>query len=166
MPILKKQDILLESLKKFYTNQTNFNKLKNILSKDTSISLRAIDYLCTNYAKSHDIIYNVGKSPFNLYLSYRSQLKAYSKMQFDPFRRHDRIALKIEGYETLETTVAQLNFFKWAIEKKVIDWYKNNTAKVEKELTSGCIPKSKQKKSGELQKHAKRHNVHITVSFS
>lgn len=169
MPILKKQDILLESLKKFYSVQTNFNKLKNILSKDSQISLRAIDYLCTNYAKNHDVIYNVGKTSFNLYLSYRSQLKAYSKMQFDPFRRHDRIILKIDGNEPIETTVAQLNFFKWAIEKKVIDWYKNNSEKVEKEMTSGTSVKQqaqKKKKTGELQKHAKRHNVNITVSFS
>lgn len=164
MTILKKQDILLESLKKFYSNQTNYNKLMNVLSKENQISLRSVDYLCTNYAKNHDVIYNIGKTPFNLYLNYRSQLKAYSKMQFDPFRRHERIFLKLNNNEPVETTVAQLNFFKWAIEKKVLDWYKANSAKVEKDM-SNTTQKSK-KKSGELQKQAKRHNVNITVTFS
>jgi hypothetical protein len=165
MPILKKQDILLESLKKFYSSQTNLNKLLNVLSKDSTVSLRAIDYLCTNYAKTQDVLYDIGKIPFNLYLSYRSQLKAYSKMQFDPFRRHERIFLNVPNGQPLETTVAQLNFFKWAIEKKVIDWYKSNSTKIEKEMIEQGSKKTK-KKSSELQKHAKRHNVHITVTFS
>jgi hypothetical protein len=67
--------------------------------------------------------------------------------------------------EAVETTVAQLNFFKWAIEKKVLDWYKANYSKVEKDM-SNSNQKSKKKKSGELQKQAKRHNVNITVTFS
>lgn len=139
----------------------------HVLSKDNQnqISLRSIDYLCTNFAKAHDVIYDIGKTPFNLYLNYRSQLKAYSKMQFDPFRRHERILLKMNNNEAVETTVAQLNFFKWAIEKKVLDWYKANYSKVEKDM-SNSNQKSKKKKSGELQKQAKRHNVNITVTFS
>ena len=120
MPIEKKHDILLKSLLEFYKKDKNMNLLAQCVLKKCKISLRIIDYLCTNYAKNECVLYYLqpkDKSPFNLYLQYRSQLKAYSKMQFDPFRRHNRISIVCKHTENkkLETTVAQLNFFKWAI---------------------------------------------------
>tara|TARA_B100001094_G_C18089249_1_gene749502 strand:- start:246 stop:758 length:513 start_codon:yes stop_codon:yes gene_type:complete len=167
--ILKKQDVLLECLKKFYNNQTNLNKFIKIIDKDSNISLRAIDFLCTNYAKNKTVIYYLeklnNKIPFNLYIEYRSQLKAYSKMQFDPFRRHERISLETQN-GPIETTVAQLNFFKWAIEKKVLEWLKNNLAIVEKEMNLQLSKKVSKETKSELQKQAKMHKVNITVKFT
>tara|TARA_B100001094_G_C18191494_1_gene807552 strand:- start:3065 stop:3577 length:513 start_codon:yes stop_codon:yes gene_type:complete len=167
--ILKKQDVLLECLKKFYSNSTNLNKFLKIIDKESNISLRAIDFLCTNYAKNKTVIYylekNNNKIPFNLYIEYRSQLKAYSKMQFDPFRRHERINLETTNGE-IETTVAQLNFFKWAIEKKVLDWLKSNIQLIEKEMNLQISKKITKETKNELQKQAKMHKVNITVKFS
>lgn len=167
----------MKSLLRFYKIHANINKLVDIVAKNTNISLRVIDYLCTNYAKTHDVVYYIDKKPFNLYLQYRSQLKAYSKKQFDPFRRHERIVISVpesllpEG--KLETTVAQLNFFKWAIEKKVISFLekKDNYDKVEKSMTSELLTKNSNTKKTNVpvSKHncslAKRHNIHVTVTF-
>ena len=54
--------------------------------------------------------------------SYKAQLKAYSKRQFDPFCRRDRIHFYYTPTEKVETTVGQLNFFRWAIENHVVDY--------------------------------------------
>ena len=169
MTIEKKQDLLFRSLKDFYNKDKNLFRLYSILSKDGPISLRIIDYLCTNYAKSEAVVYYLKTSdttPFNLYLQYRAQLKAYSKLQFDPFRRHQRISLKcsISPDGHLETTVAQLNFFKWAFENKVIDYLENlnNREKIEKHMHSKCKSIQTQK---DLNTKAKRHNINITITF-
>ena len=50
-------------------------------------------------------------SQFNVYNSYKSQLKAYSKKRFDPFCRRERLDIEINGHH-INTTVGQLNFFR------------------------------------------------------
>lgn len=57
---------------------------------------------------------------FNVFLNYKSQLRAYSKKLFDPFCRHERTVFKVDDDE-LETTVGQANFFRWAIQNNVIE---------------------------------------------
>ena len=63
-----------------------------------------------------------------MYLEYKGQLKAYSKKYFDPFCRKDRITYcydqKNEKY--IITTIAQLNFFKWALKYKVLQYLEKN----------------------------------------
>tara|TARA_B100001094_G_scaffold329425_1_gene392133 strand:- start:1889 stop:2425 length:537 start_codon:yes stop_codon:yes gene_type:complete len=177
MHIEKRQDVLLKSLKNYYKSNDKMRELLKVLSKDSTISLRLIDYLCTNYAKNNDVVLNnTGKSnPENLYLLYRSQLKAFSKIQFDPFKRHERIEIPCNDLPNgkLETTVAQLNFFRWIIDKKILNWLliNDNLKKVENDMMSVTKTKKKQvstkakTKSKQCQKSAKRHNMHITVTF-
>ena len=104
-----KQELLLVSLNKFYQEKNNKKNLIKILNGETKISLRIIDWFVTNYSKKNLIEYIVSnkiKSPkrttlkkttvnkmskkdrskytsankqFNVFLSYRSQLRAYSK---------------------------------------------------------------------------------------
>ena len=166
MPIETRQDLLLKSLKAWYDGpKDRLKTLYEIVEGKSKISLRAIDFLCTNYAKKNDIVYYIGKSPFNLFLMYRGQLKAYSKLQFDPFRRHSRIQIACphSPNRKLETTVAQLNFFKWAFENKVLDYLTNNLGKIETSM--GSITTKKQNITASVKKVAKRHNVKVTVTF-
>ena len=57
----------------------------------------------------------------NLYLNYRAQLKSYAKLNFDTFRRHNRITFYINKNDTITTTIGQLNFFRWAFNNNIID---------------------------------------------
>lgn len=163
MVLENKQDLLLRSLKSYYSNNDRLKIVYNIVDGNSKISLRLIDFLCTNYAKKNDVVYYIDKKPFNLFLMYRGQLKAYSKLQFDPFRRHERIHISCPFSENkkFETTVGQLNFFKWAIENRVIDYLERNHSKVEQ-----AIVKDQQKLSKTIKKSVKRHNVKVTVTFS
>jgi len=63
-------------------------------------------------------------------------------MFFDPFRRYDRITFVLEQNQTqnqtpnqpivsIETTVGQLNFFRWALENNVIDYIKVHIGEIE-----------------------------------
>jgi hypothetical protein len=69
-------------------------------------------------------------------MSYKSQLKAYSKKLFDPFCRRERIMFSFPGTEQFVTTVGKLNFFRWAIEKNVIEYLKKHRETVETEMNS------------------------------
>lgn len=132
--VFDKQTLLLNSLSNFYQKQKHMEDLLKCL-QNNQVSLRLLDHLCTKYAKTKKVIYTIPKTSqtINLYNSYKDQLKAYSKLRFDPFRRHERILFS-NGKHTIETTIAQLNFFKWVIEIKLYDWITQNIIKIEKHM--------------------------------
>lgn len=172
MKILNKTELLLASLLKFYEKPKNMKTLYKYVSKSSPISLRVFDFLCTKYIKNKNVIYyvekNNKKNPFNLSVAYKSQLKAYSKLQFDPFKRHERIEINCPYSDNnkLVTTIGQLNFFKFAIENKLTDWIEvpENFKKVEKEISQDT--NSKQKSTKQSKKMiSSTSNLHITVTF-
>ncbi len=71
---------------------------------------------------------------FNVYLSYRSQLKAYSKQMFDPFRRRDRMNLYYEPEKYIETTLGQMNFFRWVIQNGILDYIAEHAHSIERDM--------------------------------
>jgi len=119
-------ELLKKSLMAFYKNKENVDKISGVKEKDTDYSLRVIEWFCNNYSKKHDIIYTVNGVPFNVYLSYKSQLDSYQKKQFDPFnRKHNGFEifpLKTGKDKFILTTVGQLNFFRWCITNKVLEY--------------------------------------------
>jgi len=129
-----KQELIINSLQKFYTNRNDMGEVMQLLQGTSAISLRLIDWFVTNYARQHTISYILNSQEFLVYMNYKSQLKAYSKKLFDPFCRRERIMFQVPGQEPFLTTVGKLNFFRWAIEKGVIEYIQLNLAKVEKEM--------------------------------
>ena len=128
--ISSKKDLLMESIIQFFAIKENLDKVKYIINGNDSknknkISLRILDWFVTNYSKKYNISYGVTlnnkKKNFIVYLDYKSQLKAYSKKQFDPFCRRERILFFDHEGKEIITTVGQLNFFRWALENKIID---------------------------------------------
>lgn len=138
--ILDNKDLLMVSLTKFFSQKSNINKVINIINGKSELSLRLIDWFVTNYSKKHGIIITRILSNnivhFNVYLSYRSQLKAYSKQQFDPFRRRDRISFIYDKTKSIETTIGQLNFFRWVIENSIIEYINEHKDEVESDMIS------------------------------
>ncbi len=45
---------------------------------------------------------------------------------------------QLSGYEPFLTTVGKLNFFRWAIEKGVLAYIKENFSKIEKEMNTSA----------------------------
>jgi hypothetical protein len=129
-----KQELIVMSLQTFYSNRKDLPEIMELLQGTSIISLRLIDWFVTNYAKRHSIGYLLGGQEFMVYMSYKSQLKAYSKKLFDPFCRRERIMFSLPGTEQFVTTVGKLNFFRWAIEKNVIEYLKTHREAVELEM--------------------------------
>ena len=162
---LSKDSILLTSLTEFFDNSSNLKIFLNIYNKKSKISLRVLDWFVTNYSKKNNTIYEINKKGkaknFIVYLEYKAQLRAYSKKQFDPFCRRERIYFYIKDHEIL-TTIGQLNFFKFSIENKLIDWIENkdNLKKIETAISQDTKSKEKQKKIT-----TSKNNFKITVTF-
>jgi hypothetical protein len=117
-----RRELLILSLQRFYNNRNDLATLIPILKGEGDLSLRLIDWFVTNYAKKHHVSYMLAGQEFIVYLNYKSQLKAYSKKMFDPFCRRERILFQCGNFEPFETTVGQLNFFKWAFEKDILSY--------------------------------------------
>ena len=142
-----KQELVVNSLQRFYSSREDKDEVLKLLEGTSEISLRLIDWFVTNYAKQNNISYIFQSQEFLVYTNYKSQLKAYSKKLFDPFCRRERIMFQIQGYPMFQTTVGKLNFFRWAIEKGVLDYIKLNLATIEKAMNASVKQQQKERKT-------------------
>ena len=178
---ISQNDLLLNKLLVYYQYTNLLDKMLQIITGETKISLRIVDWFATNYAKKYYTLYTVNNKRFKVYLDYKLKLKAYSKKRFDPFCRWDRINIPYKNGTSIETTIGQLNFFKWAIENKVIDYIEEHYDEIEKDQTNrNSTSKRKEtvaattdnktrKKREELSvsaiKSVKKEDVEIVVKF-
>lgn len=142
--------LLLTSLTAYYDGHgADRDKLREIITGGSMLSLRILDWFVTHYAKKHHIVYFIDDSKrnystthasasmrkFNVYLEYRAQLQSYTKLFFDSFRRHERITFVLDSQttpiSTIETTVGQLNFFRWAFKNCIIEYIEKNITAIE-----------------------------------
>jgi hypothetical protein len=129
-----KQELIVSSLQDFFADPGRLDTVLPILQGKSGVSLRLIDWFVTNYAKKHNISYLLNQRQFLVYFHYKRELKAYSKRLFDPFCRRERIMFQARGYDAFVTTVGQLNFFRWALEKDILTYISNNLEAVEKDM--------------------------------
>lgn len=139
--VVDSKELLMLALSKFYSNRQMFQKVVPIIEGKHKISLRLIDWFVTNYAKKYSTIITKMQNDnnvvhFNVYLSYRAQLKAYSKQQFDPFRRRERISYYYEKNKSIDTTIGQLNFFRWVLQNDILTYIEENINLIEEDMLS------------------------------
>ena len=185
-----KQELMLRSLKVYFSSEEAVKIMIPIVEGTSDISLRLMDWFVTNYSKKRNIYYTLTNSDGNVchffvYLNYKSQLKAYSKKQFDPFCRRHRIRFYYTDDKYFITTIGQLNFFRWTINYKIIDYIRKNRVSIEKDMndaikhayggkkafmtdsdsssTSGR--KKRQELSESATKRVNKTNVQVVISF-
>lgn len=143
---LHKNELLLHSLQKFFDDE-KIAKILPILNGKSSISLRLLDWFVTNFARiySTTIVDSFGKVKF-IYLDYKAQLKAFSKKMFDPFCRRDRIQFPYGNNENIQTTVGQLNFFRWILQNNILEYLSKNWKMIEDDMNQFY----KNKKKGDI----------------
>lgn len=147
------KDLLMISLSKFYNVKSNINKILPLIEQSSDISLRLVDWFVTNYSKKHNTVITKEKNNniihFNVYLSYRNQLKAFQKEKFDPFRRNEHIIFFYDIDKSIETTHGQLNFFRWVIQNDILDYIIENKKVIEQDMLTTQKQNQNKKKSDE-----------------
>ena len=163
-------ELLLNNLMTFYKNENYLSRMLKIITGESTISLRIIDWFATNYAKKNYTLYPITDSNgytirFKVYFDYKLKLKAYSKGRFDPFCRWERISIPYKSGTCIETTIGQLNFFKWAIENNVIDYIEENYATIEKDMNNRNST-SKRKLAPVLSQKTRKKREELSISAS
>jgi hypothetical protein len=185
--IESQSDLLYGKLKSYYDDADNLEKMFNLITSNTKISLRIIDWFVTNFAKKQNTNFyitlkNGDTKRVIIHQEYKLKLKSYSKKFFDPFCRHLRINFPYTDNKYFETTLGQLNFFKWIIENEIDLYLEKNYEEIDKDMNtynSASKKKNKddvniglkktRKKREELSslatKTIKRENIDTVISF-
>lgn len=133
MEIEAKHEVLLRSVQAFYAEDGQFELFRDVVTGKSNMSLRVLDWLVTNYAKKRNVVYTLKLRErdvaFNMFLEYKSQLKAYSKRFFDPFCRRGRVE-----HRGVQTTCGQLNFFRWALQYGVLEFAREHHDEIEEDM--------------------------------
>lgn len=192
----RRETLLMKPIKKFFYEKDNIDIFFNILKGDSEDSLRLYEWFVVNYSKKYDIRYKIKDkegidNEFVVHLNYKSQLQSYSKKYFDAFCRTKRIFISNYNGVKEETTIGQLNFFKWAISNKIIEYIKQHRDDINNDMihslrhlynnkdveesgdkikTNSNIKKKKRRTRKELSisatKKINKHDVKIVVSFN
>ena len=166
--LLTQNDLLLNNLLKFYKKDNNLEKMLVIINGESTTSLRIVDWFATNYAKKYYTVYNLKNNEdkrFKVYPEYKLRLKAYSKRRFDPFCRWERIMIPYKNDTSIQTTIGQLNFFRWALENDVINYIEDNYSKIEADMNNRNST-SKRKQMGNQKTRKKREELSVSATKS
>lgn len=176
------RDPMKRDMVKFWKRSKDIDLFVSIISGYKKISLRLLDWFVTNYSKKHGVMYQFNDRHFIVHLEYKRQLDAYHKDKFDPFCRQsknnksNKVHFKYRHPDTdkvvsVTTTVGQLNFFKWAIEKKIIDYIEEHYQDIDWDINDYHAKRKSNKNTvymsakKTITKYTGSDNVAITVRF-
>ena len=158
--ITSQENNIIKSFINFYENNEFTNIFIYLISQNSPISIRLIDHFITKYSKIYKTNYKLKENnieqTFNVYTSYKQQLKAYQKKYFDPFSRGERIPFFINDIYII-TTISQLNFFKWFISKKIYDYVLENRNHIDNDMNQKTRIINKTKKISNKPKLTTHH---------
>jgi len=165
-----------DELTRFYASKQDY--LQNVVLPfggppcDGRPSLRLLNWTVTILAQLRSLAYYVdaqkrvfdtreecetgGVEPFVKIELGNSYLQAIappsSKVDFDPCRRHARILFPVAFRpEPIETTLGQLNFFRWVHRIALLQWVEPRKAELKKYMTEYKKLTGKRKRDGELR---------------
>lgn len=135
-PLTASQTAVLRELAEFYTEAFLREVLHPYVLQSSTVSLRALDWLVTNYSKARNVVCVAPDNKmFNIFHEYKLALAIYRRRNFDPFRRRLRIRYKLDG-ETHTTTVGQANFLQWAHKNGVLKFANAFHLDIEKDMNA------------------------------
>ncbi len=171
-------ELLLTNLLDFYKKEDHMDRLMQIINGESKVSLRIIDWFVTNFAKKNFTVYSIpaknrcstvingeeNMERFKVFHHYKLELKAYSKVRFDPFSRRERIMIPYTNDTSLQTTIGQLNFFKWAIENQVLEYIEKNYDEIEFDMNSRNSISKKNEEEAETDNKTRKKREELSVS--
>jgi hypothetical protein len=138
----KTEQSMLPSLLKFFSDKAHFDVLKEFKrSKQSKFSVGLLNWFNVNYSKEYGVEYTIEhlgrQRSVYVWQSYNAALSGYKKEYFDPFARGKNcgkeIAIEFEG-EVIQTTIRQLNYFRWAINNGVIDYVRAHVDEIYEDM--------------------------------
>jgi len=121
-------------LDKFFSacELSQIQRMVDIINGNHIISLRFMDWFVTRFCYLYKTTINIAnlfcvQNNFNINISYKAQLKSFTKKYFDPFKRKKKFIFTLDKYKiSFLTTLGQLNFFRWAMTHDIINYTETN----------------------------------------
>jgi len=170
LPIRHRQR--LKEIAGFYTEKMLNEDIVPLITQKSKTSLRAYDWVVTNYAKDLGTTYKRQQGDdhtemvYNLYNEYKQWLRCWRRKLFDPFRRRTRIWFFDRSGERQETTVAQLNFLFWAFTHGVVAYTRKNIASIERHMHKRIHLTEDDEEGSTTKKKRKRRELSKAPKFS
>lgn len=153
---------LLDRLEADYTPEILRDVLLPLVTQTSPVSLRVLDWAVVNWSKKHNIICSslVPGQLTNVHHSYRKTLSYWKRRLFDPFRRRQRIGVRIEG-KVFETTLGQANFALWTYKAGVLAYVLGHLDTIEADMNS-VSKKHKKERNDAARKGIRRKRTELT----
>lgn len=154
----RQQMNLLRSIERFFDDEKIETFVRPLITQNGTISLRTLDWLCTNLSKSRNLICvdKYGRK-HSIYSLYKLALSTWRRRLFDPFRRKLRIVIEHPNGD-IESTVGQLNYLKWVFETGIYQYALEHAAMIEKNMTEVTTKSRKRKRDAASNGQTIRRN--------
>lgn len=158
---------LYTEVDRFFTtkcDQMKVQKMVNIINNEDTISLRLLNWFAMKYSATMmalDFVNSDGKIElFDVKISYRARLNTHSKRYFDPFRRGRKFDYeydKTDKSRAVETTLCQLNFFRWMFMHDLMDYVEENFEELKNKMGSYNTQEKKKKETKKAKEKVKKN---------
>ena len=130
-----------------------------ILTGVYGVSLRALDWLVTNYSRKTGLVVR-GES---VHRSYRKKLNTWRRRHFDPFQRcasrtRGKVTFIFDD-RTYETTIGQLNFISWAHRTGIVDYIRRHINIIERDMAVCAKERRNRVSSGATRTTVQEENI-------
>jgi len=130
-------ELLRSELLSFYENKEYLRRMSGIIN-GKRLSLRLLDWFVCNYSKEYYTMYEIQRGEktlrFKVYPDYKTNLDIYSKKRFAPFCRHERMYVSYDEENMMETTLGQLNFFRWVFRNYLLEYMEANYEDIKRDM--------------------------------
>ena len=161
-----------------HCTQEQIQKMINIIINNNVISLRLLNWFAMKYSATMKALEVKKKDGpielFDVKISYKARLNTHSKKYFDPFRRGKRFDYYYNPNnknEYIETTLCQLNFFRWLMLHNLIEYVEKNFNILKQKMgvyekNKKILKKEKKNKRKTVVKNKKEHQYLKVKRFS
>lgn len=153
--------IHFRALSAYYNNESHFDTLYEIVkqSNATPISLRLLEFICTTMAKEGLVVERpTDGSRVFVDAVYQEWLDSQGKGFFDPFRRNPKSRFKFSKFKkTVVTNVAQLRFFKFAINHGVVAYARKHYMDIDSAMSKATAVRRATVEAESREKQKQKH---------
>ena len=132
-PMTAKQVCIVQHILPSLTDKILRDRVVPIISQESKVSLRSLDWAVVNYAKKHGVVIRHHNDIVDVHHAYLVALSHWRRRNFDPFRRRTRCYFTLDGVE-YETTPGQLCFLTWASRIGVYDYVAEHIDAIESDM--------------------------------
>jgi len=163
-----RDELLLDSLFRFFSVAENVKALIDILSPKCRITRSMIDWFVTTYVENNNVEYIHQGKVVNVWKEHRAQLTRFGKKRSDPFCREGTFKLEtgVADKPTLTTSARQLCFMRWAIKLNILGYIDDHFDTINREYRLYKEHTKLKKKTDNIGKAERTQgNEHIIVTY-